>query len=142
MARRKTFYGAAGRAVSQDTVSRDRVSRASPQRVETAWGESARWPRGTALPCRPGVTAEEAAGYEDDAGEPVRLFGVRVSDVPLDANEGTKGDTVLVVNLRVPPSYLADYELVEEGRTYREWCIPAAILNQGASVAIVAHEYE
>src|SRR5262249_59929791 len=60
MARRKTFYGAAGRALSQDTLSQDRVSRASPQRVETAWGESARWPKGTALPCRPGVTAEEA----------------------------------------------------------------------------------
>ena len=60
MARRKTFYGAAGRAVSRDTLSQDRVSRASPQRVETSWGESARWPKGTALPCRPGVTAEEA----------------------------------------------------------------------------------
>ena len=41
MARRKTFYGAAGRAVSRDTLSQDRVSRASPQRVETSWGESA-----------------------------------------------------------------------------------------------------
>ena len=60
MARRKTFYGAAGRAVSRDTLSQDRVSRASPQRVETSWGESARWPKGAALPCRPGVTAEEA----------------------------------------------------------------------------------
>ena len=34
---------------------------------------------------------------------------------------------MLVVTFRVPLVALADYELVEEGRTYREWCIPAPL---------------
>ena len=63
MANRNIFdYGAAGSVASQDAVSQDRVSRSSPQRVETAWGESARWPEGTALPCRAGVTAKDRRG--------------------------------------------------------------------------------
>jgi hypothetical protein len=86
------------------------------------------------------VDREGYYGHEDDAGEPVRLCGVWVSDVPLDANEGAKGDTLLVVNLRMPLSSLADYELIEAGKTYREWCIPAAVLNQMASIAIVTDE--
>jgi hypothetical protein len=49
---------------------------------------------------------------------------------------------LLVVTFRVPLVALADYELVEEGRTYREWCIPAAVLNQAASITIVADEHE
>jgi hypothetical protein len=68
--------------------------------------------------------------------DPGRLTGVRVSDVPPDADE--RATTVLVVNLRVPPASLAAYELVEAGTPYRAWCIPAAVLNQATSIAIVA----
>jgi hypothetical protein len=38
----------------------------------------------------------------------------------------------------MPPASLAAYELVEAGTPYRTWCIPAAVLNQAASIAIVA----
>jgi len=30
-----------------------------------------------------------------------------------------------------------EYELVEVGKRYREWCIPAAVLNQLATVELV-----
>ena len=73
---------------------------------------------------------------QSGAGRPGRLAGVRVSDVPPDADE--RATTLLVVNLRVPPASLAAYELVEAGTPYRTWCIPAAVLNQAASIAIVA----
>jgi hypothetical protein len=66
--------------------------------------------------------------------DPGRLTGVRVSDVPPDADE--RATTLLVVNLRVPPPSLAAYEV--EAGTHRAWCIPAAVLNQAASIAIVA----
>ena len=68
------------------------------------------------------------------AGRPGRLAGVRVSDVPPDVDE--RATTLLVVNLRVPPESLATYEV--EAGTHRAWCIPAAVLNQAASIAIVA----
>ena len=54
--------------------------------------------------------------------------------MPLDADE--RAATLLVVNLRVPPASLAAYEV--EAGTHRTWCIPAAVLNQVASIAIVA----
>ena len=68
------------------------------------------------------------------AERPGRLAGVRVSDVPPDADE--RATTLLVVNLRVPPAALAAYEV--EAGTHRAWCIPAAVLNQAISIAIAA----
>src|SRR5262249_60992395 len=65
---------------------------------------------------------------------PGRLAGVWVSDVPPDADE--RAATLLVVNLRVPPASLAAYEV--EAGTRRAWCIPADVLNQAASITMVA----
>jgi hypothetical protein len=48
------------------------------------------------------VDHEGHYGLTDDAGQPVVLRGVWLSDVPLDANEGTRGDTLLLVKLSVP----------------------------------------
>ena len=51
------------------------------------------------------------------------LHGVLVSaEWPLDENEGADGDAVLA--LEVPADLFADYEHVEEGKTYREAMIP------------------
>jgi hypothetical protein len=73
--------------------------------------------------------------YHGGAGRPEGRSGVRVSDVPPDADE--RAAALLVINLRVPRASLTAYELVEAG-THRAWCIPAAVLNQAASIAIVA----
>jgi hypothetical protein len=61
----------------------------------------------------------------------IELFGVFVSDRPVGPNEGSKGMELFVVEL--PDDLdLADYELVEEGKPYREWIVPADVLNAGS----------
>jgi hypothetical protein len=67
-----------------------------------------------------------------------RLFrGVFLSDRPLDANEGANGDALLNVTLDLPESALAKCEWVEEGKGYREWCVPARVVNRRMSVELV-----
>ena len=56
---------------------------------------------------------------------------------PLDANEGADGDTLLLVELDLIEQELAQFEWVEEGKDYREWLIPAALINAKAKVQIV-----
>jgi hypothetical protein len=51
-------------------------------------------------------------------------------------NAGAVGDEVLEVIL---PSEIniADWELTEEGKPYREWCVPAALLNEHAKLRLL-----
>jgi hypothetical protein len=54
--------------------------------------------------------------------------GVLVSDVPFACMEGVKGSQVLKITL--PDEYdISDYELLEEGKHYREWCVPSELIN-------------
>lgn len=83
-------------------------------------------------------TTREAAnniltdGFRDATGYYLILqecTGVWLSNVPLDANEGTKGDVLLQVRLPLPESAIAQYEWIEEVKPYREWLVPAAFIN-------------
>jgi hypothetical protein len=66
---------------------------------------------------------------------------VFLADAPVDANEGAAGDQVLEVAL--PDSLdLGDFELVEEGESYREWCVPAAVINQLGTVRLLTDDDE
>jgi hypothetical protein len=56
------------------------------------------------------------------------LTGVFIADQPLDVNEGCKGDQVLEITLPAEID-LADFEIVEDHKGYREWCVPAAVIN-------------
>jgi hypothetical protein len=57
------------------------------------------------------------------------LTGVFVSNKILDVNEGATGDDVL--ELTLPDDFDLDYwELIEEGKPYREWCVPGELLNR------------
>src|SRR5690348_6325530 len=47
-------------------------------------------------------------------GSPRELRGVWLSDVPLDANEGAEGDTLLKVTLPLTEVELSQYEVVED----------------------------
>ncbi len=47
-----------------------------------------------------------------------------MADRPLDAQEGARGDDLVVLD--VPEDLIGEYEWVEEGRGYREWLVPAA----------------
>lgn len=60
------------------------------------------------------------------------LRGVFLSDRPLDLNEGAEGEDLLEVTLE--ENLLGDYELVEKEKPYREWCVPADLLNRHASI--------
>jgi hypothetical protein len=80
------------------------------------------------------ATSILTAGFTDSTGSYMManttLTGVFVSDVPLDANEGAHGDALLLITL-ADGTDIGDMEIIEEGKGYREWCVPASILNQG-----------
>lgn len=66
--------------------------------------------------------------------------GVWLSNVPLDVNEGAKGDILLKVSLSLAENDIAPYEWIEKGKPYREWLAPAALINPAAQVAIVEED--
>ena len=74
-----------------------------------------------------------AHGFRDYTGsyglDGATRTGVFLSDVPPDEDEGAAGEDLLQVTL---PGELdiSEYEIVEEGLGYREWCVPAALLNE------------
>jgi hypothetical protein len=61
--------------------------------------------------------------------------GVWLSNRPLDIIEGADGDTLLQVEL--PEQTIADYEWIEKDKPYREWLIPADLINGLASARVV-----
>ncbi|HAR94674.1 MAG TPA: hypothetical protein DCR97_01725 [Deltaproteobacteria bacterium] len=62
--------------------------------------------------------AGESHGVSDDA------TGVWVCDAPSTG----RGDTLLTIE--VPDDAIAQYEWVEKGKTYREFLVPAKVLNR------------
>jgi hypothetical protein len=69
------------------------------------------------------------------------IEGVFLSDQPLDCNEGAKGNQLLEIAL--PSCYdISFYELIEDEKPYREWCVPANILNQYARIRLLNWEAE
>jgi len=53
--------------------------------------------------------------------------GVWLSDRPLDAADCIDGDTLLKID--ISEDLLVDYEWIEEGTHYREWLVPAELVN-------------
>ena len=69
------------------------------------------------------------------------LTGIWVSSFPLSEMEVAKGDMVLKIALALPETEIADFEIIGDGKPYREWCIPANILNEkGAAVLLSAED--
>ena len=60
--------------------------------------------------------------------------GVWVSDRPLNNTEGASGDTVL--QIEIAEEIVAPYEWVEYDKLFREWLVPAAILNKSGEVRL------
>jgi hypothetical protein len=50
------------------------------------------------------------------------------------------GDTLLEVRLDVSEQDLGQYEWIEEGKPYREWLIPALLINSRAIVRIISED--
>jgi len=74
--------------------------------------------------------AIEAQGFRDTTGSyytSTDHSGVWVSDRPM--NEGDGPGLVAWFQIDVDKATLAGYEWIEEGKPYREWLIPAALVN-------------
>ena len=56
--------------------------------------------------------------------------GVWVSNLPLDPDEGAEGDALL--EIRIPESEVTPFEWAEEKKPYREFLVPAHVLNERA----------
>lgn len=72
-------------------------------------------------------------GFRDGTGSyglaSLTLTGVFVSDEVLTLDEGAVGRFVLAIE--TPDDVeLDEWEIIEDGKPYREWCVPAAVLNQ------------
>jgi hypothetical protein len=80
-------------------------------------------------------------GFRDRAGHHGlsnhERAGVWLTTPPLDVAEGARGDAVLSVELDVPPEEIGAYEVVVEGRRYREFQMPAAMVNAHADISLV-----
>jgi hypothetical protein len=79
-------------------------------------------------------------GFRDGHGSYMtdhEFSGVWLSNEPLGECEGAWGDTVLTVAFTITEAELNFHEWVEEGKPYREWLIPAQIIKQFATVAVV-----
>ena len=83
------------------------------------------------------------SGFEDRTGTyltTTEWSGVWLSNIPLDINEGAGGDVLLEVELDLTEEVLLGYEWSEEGKTYREWLIPAALINAKGKVRVASQE--
>lgn len=84
-------------------------------------------------------------GFSDSTGTYLtdrKWSGVWLADRPLDCNNGAEGDALLEVLLNATEELLADWEWVEEGKSYREWLIPATVINPLVSGIRVVPESE
>ena len=61
--------------------------------------------------------------------------GVWVSDRPLDNSEGASGEALLQID--IAEDLLTAFEWVEEGKLFREWLVPAVVLNDAGTVRLL-----
>jgi hypothetical protein len=62
--------------------------------------------------------------------------GVWVSNVPLDEDEGASGNALLRIELAMEEREIGSFEWIEDGKPYREWLMPAALLNEFGKIEI------
>jgi hypothetical protein len=68
--------------------------------------------------------------------------GVWLSHVPLDFGEGAKGTTLLRIVTTRTEGDLSKFEWVEDGKPYREWLVPADLINSTSTVEEVSLDEE
>ena len=63
--------------------------------------------------------------------------GIWLSEYPLSSDEGAHGDTVLRIITPLNPQLFRHYERIEPGKPYREWCVPAKIVNHLGKIVVL-----
>ena len=63
------------------------------------------------------------------------------SDEPLDANEGAFGDVLLKMDVNLPDEQIGLYEWIKEGKGFREFLIPADVVNTHTNGLAVEEEH-
>ena len=74
----------------------------------------------------------EAEGFRDSTGAYLtrgEFTGAWVSDYPIDISESF-GAIEATLAIEVPLAAIEKWEWVEEGRGFREWLVPADVLNR------------
>ena len=88
------------------------------------------------------ILADGFMDHTDTYGCDSYLTGVWLSDVPLDCNDGTSGQALLLVDFDAAEDDLAEFEVLGDRRDYREWVIPAAFINAKAKVRYATEDEE
>ena len=65
---------------------------------------------------------------------------VCLSSIPIEGEPDAEVDSLLMVKLKIDERELSRWEWAGQGRSYREWLVPAAIVNRCAVVEMVHHE--
>lgn len=65
----------------------------------------------------------------DDAGTPVTLKCVSLADRLLGSGHGVSLTADVYFILEIPVRKIAGFEIREDGKPYREWCVPAVLVN-------------
>jgi hypothetical protein len=85
------------------------------------------------------AAAIERDGFKDNTAQfmaEAEYTGVWVSDVPLE--DAWSGDDRVVFEMDVPTETLSEWEWVPETPNYyREWLVPAAVLNRAGRRRVV-----
>ena len=68
--------------------------------------------------------------------------GVWLSNCPLDENEGAYGEILLEVLIDLTADELIKYEWIEQNKWYREFLVPANVVNKHSIVRIMSIEEE
>jgi len=76
------------------------------------------------------IAADGFRDSEDYYGTENLHSGVWLSDRPLDADEGAVGNALLRVELNIGDREIAQFEWIEDGKPYREWLIPACLIDE------------
>lgn len=89
----------------------------------------------------PAAAAILREGFRDATGSygflRTTLTGVWLASEPLDSNEGAMGDDLL--QIIVPGDVdLSEFEIVGDRKGYREWCVPASLINERCTVREVS----
>ena len=64
------------------------------------------------------------------------VTGVWVFDKMSGESEAALADVVFQIEVKISKRDLDFYEVKEEGKPYREWCVPARLLNNGKIVRL------